>query len=421
MSMTADTPAAADSTSVSLVPVQPGPGFEIRVKTWATSAIEFLETATEEKQRVAVRDEAVRVAAIAEAAGGGVALATAHEILQRAIRALGKASPRRSAGRPAIGGGDAPPPPVRGDKIPVDQQPGRESPRGPATRNRSTGRTISGDCPAPEGCDLPSVPKATRSGYRKDAEAISDEGFERTAEAVRAKAEGAPAAGHKLDRATVRAAGAVEAEGGDPGDLKAVEVKKRALSDARKRSSPQGDGGSSAASYAPRHIVDVGRKLLGGAIDLDPASCEAANRHVGAAVFHDRAAASPDGLKAEWPKGATVWLHLPHDDGLAERFVKRVLEHAKTGAPVVLLTDNRSQTPWAQSLLKAARGVCFVAGDVKFLRPRPDDPTALDEAPAASPHGQMLVGFNVDGALFRQLCTLLGTGFTRGAVTRTPA
>ena len=266
MDTNVDAPAAADTAPGALVPIQPGLGFETSVRMWGDSAILVLETTTEEEERIAVRDAAVRVAAMAEAAGAGVSVALANEILQRAIRQIGKSSPRGRAGRPSIGGGEAPPAPVRGDKIPPAQLPSAGSRRPRATNNRSPRGTNSGERPLPaQDC----LPKATRSTYRKDAEAISDEGFARAAEAVRAAAEADPAAGHKLNRATVRAAGALEAAGGDPGELQSVEAKKRALSDSRKRSSTGGDGDSSLAGGAPPRIVETARQLLGGAIDQD--------------------------------------------------------------------------------------------------------------------------------------------------------
>jgi hypothetical protein len=48
--------------------------------------------------------------------------------------------------------------------------------------------------------------------------------------------------------------------------------------------------------YTPLHIIDAARATLG-AIDLDPASCELANCHVGAARIFTR---DDDGLSMEW-------------------------------------------------------------------------------------------------------------------------
>ena len=71
MDTNVDAPAASDTAPGALVPIQPGLGFEMSVRMWGDSAILVLETTTEEDERIAVRDAAVRVAAMAEAAGAG--------------------------------------------------------------------------------------------------------------------------------------------------------------------------------------------------------------------------------------------------------------------------------------------------------------------------------------------------------------
>ena len=220
--------ACLDSTSRDL------DAFQQSVEAWAQSALRFLETTTHEHERIAVRDEAVRVAALAAAVDAGVAVAIANEVLQRAVRSLGKNSPRRRAGRPRSAASDeAAPDSVGGDTTAAPE--GNESGQRPphVGENGSPGGTISVDGPRSTTGDLP---RATRSAYRKDAESLTDTGFERISASVRAAAAADPAAGHRLGRGLVRAAGAVEAAGGDPGDLQVVEAKKQEMSDARKRS-----------------------------------------------------------------------------------------------------------------------------------------------------------------------------------------
>ena len=259
------------------------------------------------------------------------------------------------------------------------------------------------------------LPRATRSAYRQDAEAITDAGFERISASVRAAAAADSAAGHKLDRGLVRAAGAVEAAGGDPGDLQVVEAKKQELGGGRKRSAVDEAADDLPPCYVSPRIIEVARQVLGDRIDLDPASTAAQNRHARARVFYDGTDASWPGLKAAWPKDARVWVHVPRGaDAVA--FVQRVLTHAAAGAPVVVLTENTTHLQWAQSLLAAATAVCFIAGDATVQRPRTDDPRVVEveEAPLAAPQGHLLVGLNVNRTAFEQRCAGLGVSLAQG-------
>lgn len=433
--------------------------FQKSVAAWAQSAVAVVETTTNGRERIAVRDEAVRVAALAAAAGAGVAVTLAHEVLQRAIRSIGKCSPRRRAGRPRSAASDeAAPGPVGGDTTPASE--GLASGQRPrhVGENRSPGGTNSGDDPrlaagdeaAPDavrGATIPApeataggqrarhvgenrssggtnsvdgprsttgdLPRATRSAYRKDAEAITDPGFERISASVRAAAVADPAAGHKLDRNLVRAAGAVENSGGDPGDLQVVEAAKEELSAARKLSAVDDAADEVPPCYVSPCIIEVVREILGERIDLDPASTPAQNRHARAGAFHDGTDASWPGLRAAWPKDARVWVHVPRGADAAV-FVQRVLTHAKAGGPVVALTENTTHLPWAQTLLTAADSICFIASDTRVPRPQTQGPSVVagDEAPARQ--GQILVGLNVDSTAFERGCANLGVSFKQG-------
>jgi hypothetical protein len=58
--------------------------------------------------------------------------------------------------------------------------------------------------------------------------------------------------------------------------------------------------------YSPAEIVEPGRRLFGGTIDLDPASCALANETVRATRFYTR---EEDGLTRPW--FGRVWLNPP--------------------------------------------------------------------------------------------------------------
>ena len=59
--------------------------------------------------------------------------------------------------------------------------------------------------------------------------------------------------------------------------------------------------------YTPAWLADAARRALGGKIDLDPASCETANRSVGAERIFTKA---DDGLRRLW--AGSVYLNPPY-------------------------------------------------------------------------------------------------------------
>lgn len=124
--------------------------------------------------------------------------------------------------------------------------------------------------------------------------------------------------------------------------MQAVEAKKRAGWESRQRSPVQDDADGLSPCYVPPHVIAVVRQVLKEAIELDPVSTVADNRHARAKTFYAGPDASWPGLKAIWPNSARVWMHVPRGAD-AGSFVQRALSRARTGAPVVLLTD--STTP----------------------------------------------------------------------------
>jgi hypothetical protein len=102
----------------------------------------------------------------------------------------------------------------------------------------------------------------------------------------------------------------------------------------------------SAEWYTPAPYVEAAREVLG-TIDLDPASCELANRTVKAARFFD---AGADGLTRAWY--GRVWLNPPYGP-LCAPFVARALaEHAagRVPAAVLLLNAYSVDTRWFRPL-----------------------------------------------------------------------
>jgi DNA N-6-adenine-methyltransferase (Dam) len=115
--------------------------------------------------------------------------------------------------------------------------------------------------------------------------------------------------------------------------------------------------------YTPAPFVEAAREVLG-AIDLDPASCELANRTVRADRYF---AASDDGLAHAW--SGRVFLNPPYG-AQAPRFVARLVDqHARgvTTAAIALLNAHGTDTSWFQPLFDHT--LCFTRGRVEFYSP----------------------------------------------------
>ena len=132
--------------------------------------------------------------------------------------------------------------------------------------------------------------------------------------------------------------------------------------------------------FTSSHIIEAARQALGG-IDLDPASCETANRVVKATRFFTK---EDDGLTRDWH--GTTWLNPPFTKGLIEQFVSKLVTEPGVTAWVVL-TSNTTEARWAQKLFAHADVVCFPNRRLSFTGP--DAHPAKDGKPL---QGQMVAG-----------------------------
>lgn len=117
--------------------------------------------------------------------------------------------------------------------------------------------------------------------------------------------------------------------------------------------------------YTPDEYIAPYRSMVG-SIDLDPASCDEANKVVKAAKFYD---VDDDGLKKRW-KG-NVWLNPPYGSGAVEPFCVKLLAElgAKHVMAAAILVNNATETKWFQMLLAECDAVCFLQSRIRFWKP----------------------------------------------------
>jgi ParB family chromosome partitioning protein len=142
--------------------------------------------------------------------------------------------------------------------------------------------------------------------------------------------------------------------------------------------------------HTPPEFVEAARLVLGGKIDLDPASSDKAQQVVQARKYFTR---EDDGLSQTWE--GSVWLNPPYGTGQVERFVDKLLEHVQAGNAGILLTNNATETRWWQEAARLSRGICFPQGRVKFVN---ED----GQQPGAPLQGQAVLYFGDDLEKFLQ-------------------
>lgn len=116
--------------------------------------------------------------------------------------------------------------------------------------------------------------------------------------------------------------------------------------------------------FTPTEIIEAARRALG-RIDLDPASCPAANSRVMAKHFWSQRQSGLDPLH-EWQ--GTVWLNPPYG-GLAQAFVERLfseLDAKSVSAAIVLLNVNAMTSRWFQPVTARAAAMLITNGRLRF-------------------------------------------------------
>jgi ParB family chromosome partitioning protein len=148
--------------------------------------------------------------------------------------------------------------------------------------------------------------------------------------------------------------------------------------------------------YTPKFIIDLVVQVMGH-IDLDPASCEAAQRNVQARMFFDEAR---NGLTMQWR--GRVWLNPPSKRKQMRPWISKLRTewNARNIEEACVLVTNATETQWFQDLWDAS--LCFVQGRISFEGPN-------DKSEPA--HGSILAYFGPRHYRFGETMTRLGPVF----------
>ncbi len=123
-------------------------------------------------------------------------------------------------------------------------------------------------------------------------------------------------------------------------------------------------GQAEAERYTPPRYIRMARKIFGGVIDLDPASCQLAQQVVQATKYYT---AEEDGLSRPWH--GNVWLNPPYSKGLITAFIDKFCAEAVAGriTGAIILTNAGADTKWFHQFLSVCDTVYLTRGHVKFV------------------------------------------------------
>ena len=116
--------------------------------------------------------------------------------------------------------------------------------------------------------------------------------------------------------------------------------------------------------YTPSEYAELARSVMG-SIDLDPASCDEANKTIKAKVYFTK---ETDGLSKPWV--GNIWCNPPYSRDLMPSFVEKLKQSFQNGSvsQAILVSHNNTDTAWFQSLATVASAICFPNKRIKFYR-----------------------------------------------------
>lgn len=150
--------------------------------------------------------------------------------------------------------------------------------------------------------------------------------------------------------------------------------------------------------YTPERYIELARAVLG-EIDLDPASCEYANRTVRAARYFSE---ENDGLCQEWC--GRVWMNPPYSADLVGKFTQKFVEEYDAGriSEGIVLVNNATETAWFAFMTDAASAVVFTRGRIRYVSPERESLAPLQ--------GQAFLYFGDNAERFIEVFSCVGWG-----------
>lgn len=147
--------------------------------------------------------------------------------------------------------------------------------------------------------------------------------------------------------------------------------------------------------FTPERITAAARKAMGG-IDLDPASCELANRNVGATSYLTK---EDDGLQQRWY--GRVWLNHPFSRKWNSAWISKLVRSFESGdiEQACCITFASTSEAWFTPLLW--RTQCYLVPRVNYMLP---DGTVYRGATK----GSVVTYFGLDDSKFRMFFSTLG-------------
>lgn len=156
--------------------------------------------------------------------------------------------------------------------------------------------------------------------------------------------------------------------------------------------------------YTPEKYIDLAREVMGG-IDLDPASCEYAQKVVQATKFYT---AEDDGLDQPWE--GRVWMNPPYSKGLMDKFVLKICEEYQLGSvdEAIVLAPSCTDVKWFHKLGEVASALCLTLGRIHFYN--------LEGQKNSPPTGYVFFYFGQDPTKFLEIFESVGLVLRRGEI-----